>query len=160
MDAVELEHSRTFPATVADAFQVVLRAPLERVFARRYGALPPVRAVRDQEGEWGTVGQTRVIALADGGSMREELLSVVPEQEFVYRITDVTGPMKALVASLDGRWSFTPAGTGVRVGWAWTVHPANAVGRLAMPLFGRLWRGYARQAMEEIEAMLVQGGQS
>jgi len=31
-----------------------------------------LRAVADQDGEWGTVGQTRTISLADGGSMRAD----------------------------------------------------------------------------------------
>jgi hypothetical protein len=94
--------------------------------------------------------------LADGGTMREELTSVTEHEEFRYRITDVTGPMKLLVGSLDGRWSFEPAGTGVRVTWAWTVHPASALGEVAMPAFGWLWKGYARQALETIEALLLE----
>jgi hypothetical protein len=153
---LELQTSRTFPAPVQRAFEVVLPAPLETVFSRRFGALPPVRKVRDQDGTWGTVGQTRVIELADGGTMTEELTAVRPHEEFSYRITDVTGPMKALVASLDGRWAFEPAGTGARITWAWTVHPASSFAELAMPVFGWLWRGYARQAMEEIETLLLE----
>lgn len=154
---LELETSRTFPVTVERAFEVVLPAPLEQVFARRFGALGPVRGVRGQTGAWGRVGQTRVIELADGGTLTEELTTVEPHREFTYRIADVTGPMRALVTSLDGRWSFEPAGTGARITWAWTVHPASSLAGLAMPVFGRLWRGYARQAMEEIETLLLPG---
>ena len=73
-------------------------APLELIFHRRYAALPPVREVRDQQGTWGTVGQTRTIVLADGGTMHEELTSGVSGREFGYRISQVTGPMKALVS--------------------------------------------------------------
>ena len=152
---LELETSRTFPASVDRAFEVVLTAPLETIFSRRFGAIPPVRRVRDQDGTWGTVGQTRVIELADGGTMREELTTVEQQREFTYRITDLTGPLKALATSLDGRWAFEPAGTGVRITWAWTVHPASSFAELAMPVLGWLWRGYARQAMEEIETLLL-----
>ncbi len=150
-----LELSRSYPIGVDDAFAVVLPAPLEQVFRRRYGALPPVREVRDQPGIWGTVGQTRTIVLADGGTMHEELTSVVPGREFGYRISQVTGPMKVLVTSLEGLWSFDPVGTGTRVTWSWSVLPASGAAALAMPVFARLWQGYARQALEEIEGLLV-----
>jgi hypothetical protein len=155
MATVELELSRTFPVPVGEAFERLLVAPLEQVFSRRYGPLPPVRRVRDQAGAWGTPGQTRVIELADGATMREELTSVVADREFRYRITHLTGPMKALVGSLDGRWGFEAAGTGVRITWAWSVHPSGAVAGLGMPVFARLWRGYARQALEQVETLIV-----
>ncbi len=155
MATLELQQSRTYPVPVEDAFTRTLAAPLELVMSRRYGVLPPVRRVRDQVGPWGTPGQTRVIELADGGSMREELLTVVPEEEFRYRITEVTGPMTALVTSLDGRWGFEPAGTGVRVTWSWSVPPRGSAARLLMPAFARLWRGYARQALEQLEPLIL-----
>jgi hypothetical protein len=155
MRPVELAQSRTFPVPVPEAFERVLAAPLEQVFSRRYGALPPVRGVRDQDGAWGSVGQTRVILLGDGGSMRERLTALVSDTRFDYVVDDVTGPMRALVASLEGTWAFAPAGTGVRVTWSWTVHPRGRAGALAMPVFGRLWHGYARQGLEQIESLIV-----
>lgn len=39
--------------------------------------------------------------------------------------------------------------------WAWTVHPAGRLGSLAMPLFRRMWQGYARQGFDNIEGLLV-----
>lgn len=153
---LHVERSRAYPVTVEHAYEAVLSAPLAEVFSARYGPLPPIRTVRDQEGVWGTVGQTRTIVLADGGTMREELTRVEPHREFAYRITDVTGPMKPLVASVEGRWAFAPAGTGARVTWSWTVHPAPYAG-LAMPLFGKLWRGYAGVALERLEPLLLHG---
>jgi hypothetical protein len=153
--ALELESSRTFPVSVEHAYDVVLPTPLPGVFSRRYAAIPAVREVRGQQGEWGTVGQTRTIRLADGGTLRETLTSVDRPNAFDYLISDVTGPMKPIVTGLEGRWRFEPAGTGVRITWAWTVHPRGRLGDLAMPVFARMWRGYARQAMDEIEHLLV-----
>ena len=134
----------------------MLTTPLERIFTRRFAAIPPVRGVRDQDGEWGRVGQTRTVLLADGGTMREELTRVEAGREFGYRIDGVTGPMKALVSSVEGRWAFAPAGTGVRITWAWTVHPAHAFVAPALPVFGWMWRGYARQALERLETLLLE----
>jgi hypothetical protein len=153
---VEVSASRTFPVPVEHAFDVVLPAPLEKVFARRFLALPPVRGVRGQEGSWGTVGQTRTILLADGGTMREELTTVDRPREFGYTLGEITGIMKALVSSATGRWSFEAAGTGVRITWAWTLVPASELGALSMPAFSWMWRGYARQALDGLEPLLLE----
>ena len=61
--------SRSIPVSVEAAYDAVLTMPLPRIFNRRYAALPPIREVRDQEGVWGTVGQTRTIVLTDGFSV-------------------------------------------------------------------------------------------
>jgi hypothetical protein len=155
MRTLELEKSRTYPVPLEQAFDAVLATPLPELFSRRYAVLPPIRQVRDQDGVWASVGQTRTIVLADGGTMREELTSIDRPGEFRYRITDVTGPMKLLVGGVDGRWAFEPAGTGVRITWAWVLQPQSPAAGLAMPGFARLWQGYARQALDQLEALLV-----
>ncbi len=152
----ELSSSRTFPAPIDRAYDVVLKTPLPQIFSRRYAVLPPIRDVRDQAGEWGaSVGQSRTIVLADGGTMRETLTRIDPSREFAYGIDEITGAMKPLVGRVEGVWSFAVAGSGTRVTWAWSVHPANAVGSAFMPVFGKLWNGFARQAMEELEPLLL-----
>lgn len=153
--ALELAASRTYPVPVDRAFDVLLPTPLTELFGRRYAALPPIREVRDQDGAWGTVGQTRTIVLADRGTMRETLVSVDRPRSFGYRISDIAGPMKPLAAAVDGVWTFEEAGTGVRITWAWTVVPASAAAGLLMPAFGRMWQGYARLALEQLERILV-----
>ena len=153
--ALELAASRTYPVTVERAFDVTLATPLTGLFSRRYAAIPAIREVRDQAGEWATAGQTRTIRLADGGSIRETLTAVDRPDRFTYRLSDISGPMKPLVTGVEGRWLFAPAGDGARVTWAWTVQPRGPLGRAAMPVFARMWRGYARQALEELEHILV-----
>lgn len=153
--SVHLAQSRAFPVTVEQAFDTVLTVPLPDVFGRRYAAIPAIKDVRDQQGAWGTVGQTRTIVLADGGTMRETLTTVERPHRFGYLISDITGPMKLLGASIEGLWTFDPVGTGVRITWSWVLHPASAPASLLMPGFARLWQGYARQAMEEIETILL-----
>jgi hypothetical protein len=152
---VQFRYSRTFPADVEPAFDKVLPYDLTKLFDRRYAAIPPIRSVRDQIGAWGTPGQARTIVLSDGGTMREELLEVSRPDRFGYRITGITGPMKPMVASLDGVWAFEPAGTGVRITWSWSVQPAGRLGSLAMPLFRRMWLGYARKGFDNIEQLLL-----
>jgi hypothetical protein len=152
---LRIDYSRAIPVAPQEAFDRVLPMPLTDIFTRRYAVLPPIREVREQDGAWGTVGQRRRIVLADGGTMHEQLTEVEVPLAFGYRISEVTGAMRPLIAAVDGRWSFAPVGTGVRVTWAWTLHPASSVSALALPTFGRLWRGYARQALERVEELLL-----
>ena len=135
-----LRASRSIPVPVGEAYAAVLPMPLPLIFSRRYLALPPITEVRDQDGEWGTVGQARTIVLADGGTMRETLTDVTPDASFGYDIAPVTGPLKPLVASAQGLWSFAPAGNGVEVSWQWILDPTR-VGGPVMPALGRMWQG-------------------
>ncbi len=150
-----VQQSRTIPIEVERAFDQVLVEPLPGIFSRRYGPLPPIREVRDQDGTWGTVGQTRTIVTTDGGTMRERLTVVDRPRRFGYEITGITGPMKPLIASVDGDWAFEPAGTGVRITWTWDLHPASGAAGLALPVFARLWRPYAARALQRIEDLLL-----
>jgi hypothetical protein len=150
-----VEQSRAIPVTPDDAFRGTLPMPLPTLFRRWYGPIPPIRAVLDQTGEWETVGQTRTVNLVGGGSMREELTSVDAPRSFGYTLTDVKGPLAPLVSRVEGEWIFTPAGTGTEVTWRWTIHPRSALAARAMPVFGKVWRGYARQALEVLSEQLV-----
>ena len=155
MTGYRVSASRTIPVDVERAFDVVLTEPLTRLFCRRYGPIAPIREVRDQTGPWGEVGQTRTIALADGGTMRERLTEVVRPERFDYVLTDFTGAFRPLVSHVDGRWAFAPEGTGVRVTWSWTLHPTSTYAARVLPLVGRMWRGYARQALEQTSDVLL-----
>jgi hypothetical protein len=152
---VIVEQSRAIPVGVDDAFAGTLPMALPRLFRRWYGPIPPIKSVSGQAGEWASVGQSRTVNLTGGGSMREELTRVDPPRSFGYTLTDVKGPMAPLVDHVEGEWVFTPAGTGTMVTWRWTLHPRSALVAPAMPVFGRIWRGYARQALEELSTNLV-----
>jgi hypothetical protein len=151
-----LTKSRTFPVSVEHAYDTVLPAPLTDIFSRRYGVIAPIREVQGQQGKWGdAVGQTRTIRLADGGTVLETLTVLDRPHRFGYTIGNITGMLKPLVTAASGTWAFESSGTGVQITWTWDVTPTANVGRLAMPMFARLWSGYARQAMEQIEQLLV-----
>ena len=154
-DSAEMSCSRTYPLSVDEAFAAVLPLPLEQFLDRRYGPIPPIHGTEGDR-PWNAVGQTRKIQLADGGSVREELTLVDPPRAFGYRLTEVTGPMKPLASSIDGLWTFEPAGSGgVRITWSWTVHAASRYSAPILPVFARIWREYARQALQRLEDLLV-----
>lgn len=149
-----LEQSRAIPVEVQRAFDVALSIPLTVIFSRRYVLLPPVKEVRGQEGDWGQVGQSRTIVTADGGTLRELLTDVDAPHSFSYRLSSITGPLRPLVDSIDGRWAFAPVGTGTEVTWRWVVHPTS-MGGPVMPVISSMWRGFARQALEDLSEQLL-----
>src|ERR1700734_645279 len=131
MATTTVEQSRAIPIELERAFGLTLPMPLTAVFSRRYGLLPPVKEVRGQDGVWGQVGQTRTVVTTDGGTMREVLTEVDPPYSFAYRLSDISGPMRPLVDTIDGRWEFAPRDTGTLVTWRWTLHP-KGVGAAVM----------------------------
>jgi hypothetical protein len=119
--------------------------------------LPAVVGVKDQDGEWSTVGQTRLVQLGDGTQMREELVEVNAPEVFGYRLTEPTGPMKFLVTKVDGRWNFTPTPSGVsRITWTWAFHPRSLFTRPMLLVIGVFWRRYAALALDELAPIVEQ----
>ena len=114
---VVMEHSRAIPVDVATAFDRTLPIALPTLFRRWYGPIAPIKAVRDQTGEWNSVGQTRTVVQVGGGSMREELTLLDPPHRFGYTLSGITGPLAPLVDHIEGQWRFAPVGTGTRVTW-------------------------------------------
>jgi hypothetical protein len=150
-----VEESLVIPVSVEEAFHRTLPVPLPEIFSRRHGLFPPIKEVRDQTGAWDAAGQTRTVVLAGGGSTREELTRVDPPRSFAYRLGDVTGPMALLVDHVLGEWIFTPAAGGTEVTWRWDIHPRSALTALALPVFGSMWKGYARQALRDLSEILT-----
>jgi len=152
---VVVEQSRAIPVAVPDAFAKTLPMPLTTLFNRWYGPIPPIKAVHDQTGDWATVGQTRRIALTGGGGMRETLTRVDAPHAFGYTLTDVSGAMAPLIDRVEGLWAFAEHGTGTKVTWQWTLHPKSALTAPALPVFARIWRGYANQALGTLSDYLL-----
>jgi hypothetical protein len=155
MAAITVEQSRAIPVELHRAFERTLPMPLTTVFSRRYGLLPPVKQVRGQEpAVWGQVGQTRTIVTTDGGTMRELLTAVDAPHSFSYRLSEISGPMRPLVNSIDGRWEFATRGTGTLITWRWTLYPKGLGTGVLRPITS-MWRGYARQALELLSEQLL-----
>jgi polyketide cyclase/dehydrase/lipid transport protein len=150
-----VEQSREIPVDVQRAFDGTLPIPLPTLFRRWYGPIPPISKVEDQTGDWDAIGQTRIVRLTGGGSMREQLTHLDAPHAFGYVLSEIKGPLAPLVSRVEGEWLFAPAGGGTKVTWRWTLHPRSRLAVVALPVFGRLWRGYARQALEELQRQLT-----
>jgi hypothetical protein len=99
--------------------------------------------------------KTRTVRLAGGGSMCEELTSVDLPRSFGYRLTEVRGPVALLVDYVVGEWIFTAVAGGTEITWRWDLHPKSPLTSWALPLFGRMWKGYAQQALRDLSAILT-----
>lgn len=150
-----VEQSHVVPVDPGVAFRGTLPISLPEIFGRWYGPIPPIKEVRDQTGEWDAAGRTRTIVLAGGGAAREELISVEPPRSFGYRLTDIRGPMALLVDSVTGEWTFTPAGGGTEITWRWAIYPKSTLTAPTLPLFGALWKRYARRALRDLADVLT-----
>jgi len=156
MASITVESSLAVPVERQTAFDITLPIPLTVIFSRRHGLLPPVKQVLGQSGIWRQPGQSRTVVTSDGGTMREQLTAVDGPHSFSYRLTDITGPVRLLVDSIDGRWAFASGESESEtvITWRWTLHP-RGLGAIAMPLISMMWTGYAKKALETLSENLT-----
>jgi hypothetical protein len=150
-----VRRTRAIAVPIETAFDAALSLPLPQLYCRRYGPMPPIVEVRDQQGAWDTPGQTRVFRTADGGSMREEMLSIDRPYQFSNRLTVLQGPFKPLVATVEESWTFHEVGSATEATWEWNLYPRSAAARLVLPLIGKLWLGYARGVLEQLSVEVL-----
>jgi hypothetical protein len=147
-----VEQSRVIGVDQKEAFLGVLQMNVPTIFRRWYGPFPPIKQVI---GDFGVVGDARTLKFAGGGSAREELVRLDSANSFGYELSEIKGPLALLSSGVQGEWSFEPVDSGTKATWRWTIHPRSALSTPMLPLFGRLWRGYAGQSLEALSDQLV-----
>jgi hypothetical protein len=126
-------------------------------FYPKSGPLPGVVGVRHQTGDWDTVGRSRRLLLSDGGSVVERLETVVPDELFVYKLTQFRRLLGRLVDHGRAEWRFSTEGTGSRIRWTYTFFPRRG-SHVAVTLIVRLlWRRYMERVLADI---LTEAGRS
>jgi hypothetical protein len=60
-----------------------------------------------------------------------------------------------LVGRADGQWVFTASGAATTVTWRWNIHARSELTALLLPALGSVWKGYARQSLETLSALLT-----
>ncbi|GAA4694445.1 SRPBCC family protein [Nocardioides nanhaiensis] len=156
---MQLSRSRTYPCPPEATFDAIMGISLPEVLGHRSGPLPGIVEVREQT-TWGSLGDTRRIVLADRSTALETLVEVDRPHRFVYRASELTGPMVLLAEGVEGRFDVEPAGEGgSTVTWSWRIALRGGVVGLAAPLaapvISRAWQGWARGLLENLEGVLV-----
>lgn len=134
------------PAPPKQTFEIVVPADLTRFFLG-YGPVPAVAGVSEQTGAWDAAGQSRRVALSDGGSLIERLTAVDAPRRFAYRLTDFTGAFARLMAYAEADWDFVADVEGTRIRWTYTFHAQPKRGWI-LRIFVRLfWARYMRRVL-------------
>lgn len=122
------------------------------VYYPRFGPLPAVTAVHDQTGPWTVVGQTRRLALSDGGSVVETITDADSPTLFAYDLSGFQRLFGRLVAGARAEWRFERDGGGTRIRWAYEFHPKRGR-RLVVALIVRVWWArYMRRVLPRVAA--------
>jgi hypothetical protein len=153
-----VEVEGTIPASLERTFAVFMPIDLRQIL-RGFGPLPPVVAVEKQTGAWDSVGESRVIRLADDSTMKETLVTVEAPQHFGYRIDELTSALRHLVSHFDGAWYFEAREerggeprTGAR--WRYAFTPRSGWTRLpALLILSLFWKPYMKRALAHASAI-------
>jgi Polyketide cyclase / dehydrase and lipid transport len=126
------------------------------VFYKRYGPLPAVTGVRDQEGEWNVAGSRRVLNLSDGGHVREVITDADSPTFFAYDSHDFQKIFGKLVYGSRAEWTFSEAPGGTRIHWNYSFHPrpkrALAVRAIVRAFWGPYMHKVLKKIVREVEA--------
>ena len=121
-----------------------------------YGPLPAVVRTSEVTGAWEIPGSARLIHLADGSTVREQLTHHQPSQHFAYRVWEFGNPILGVLATqARGEWLFSPTANGTQVTWTYTFTAKNAAA--ALPLSGiaqLLWRGYMDVCLKNTQRLM------
>lgn len=147
-------HSASATAYVAAPPHLVFPRLTQHDATRFYpksGVLPAVVEVRDQTGGWDAAGQTRTLALSDGGTV-QETLRVVTEPSFAYDLTKFTGVFGALVEGARSEWRVVPDGAGSSISWTYAFTSKPGRGLVLAAIVKLAWAPYMRKVLPPIAA--------
>jgi hypothetical protein len=155
--------------TASATREITTTAPLRRAweigtplspvgFYPSWGPLPEVQAVHDQTGGWDAPGQTRLLQLSGGGSVRETIVRVDAPSLFIYDLTDFRGPLERIVSGGRAAWRYIPDGQGTRVRWRYTFTARPGAGVIIRGIVRFAWGPYMTRVLGGIGAELDRVG--
>jgi Polyketide cyclase / dehydrase and lipid transport len=127
-----------------------------------YGLLPAVVGTSGHSGPWDQPGSARVVHLADGSSVREQVTALQSPHHFAYRVWDFGNPVvRRLAEGAVGVWRFEPVSGGTRVVWTYTFTARNNLTALPLAAITRLqWRGYMDVCLDNSRRLLLVAAQA
>lgn len=147
---ITITRQALIPGTPDEVFHFIAAENVLPRVLTGYGPLPGVVGTSGHTGPWDTPGSTRVVHLADGSQVREQITRHEPPGHFAYRVWDFGNPIiRTLATQARGEWAFAPVSGGTQVRWAYTFTASNWLA--ALPLFAithLLWRGYMQVCLD------------
>jgi hypothetical protein len=141
---VAITRQAILPGTPDQVFQFITAEDVLPKILTGFGPLPAVVRTSENTSPWDRPGSARLIHLADGSTVREQLTDYDRPRFFAYRVWAVENPIvRRLAVEARGEWTFAAEASGTRVTWTYTFTARNRWA--AVPLFGitqLLWRGY------------------
>lgn len=145
---------------IQQAWECFVPIELPKVFPKARGPIPPVVAVRGQDGRWDEPGRSRTVVLGNGSTVHEAITLSEPSggaapsdgrARFGYTVSGFTGPMGRLAREARGFWLFTERDGKTHIEWTYAFIPAGA---LAYPILAVIiatfWRAYMRDGMANV----------
>ena len=164
MKPIVIEVQGEVPAPIETVFDVFMPIDLTTIMLG-YGPLPAVSAIEDQSGAWDSVGESRIVRLADGHGMLETLTRVDRPKGFAYTLSSLTNVLRLLVHRFHGTWAFEDISletepSVVRATWRYEFDVRSRITRpIAWLILTRFWRPYMEGALERASAQAIASAQ-
>jgi hypothetical protein len=162
---IVIEVQGQIPVPLETVYDVFLPIDLTTIMLG-YGPLPAVTAVEEQSGSWDSIGESRIIRLADGHGMLETLTHVDRPRGFSYTLSNLTNVLRLLVHRFHGTWTFevrSATGEPPVVGATWR-YEFDVRSRFTRPISWLIltwfWRPYMAGALERASMQAVALGQA
>jgi Polyketide cyclase / dehydrase and lipid transport len=154
---VAITRTAVIPGTPEQVFAFIAAEDVLPKVLTGYGPLPAVVRTAEHTGAWDVPGSARLIHLADGSTVREQVTHYAPPGYFAYRVWAFGNPIiSALATQARGEWAFAAEAAGTKVTWTYTFTAKNAA--FALPLSGitqLLWRGYMDVCLENAQRLMA-----
>jgi hypothetical protein len=134
------------PAAPARTFDILTPSDPSR-FYPRFRVIPATVRVEGQTGAWDAVGQTRVLHLSDGSSVRETTTDVDRPGFFAYELTEFTKVFGPIVDHARAEWQFDAVEAGTRITWTYTFFARPGRGWIITLIVRLAWAAYMRRVM-------------
>lgn len=141
---VTLTRTAVIPGTPEQVFAFIAAEDVLPRLLTGYGPLPAVVRTSEHTGAWDVPGSARLIHLADGSTVREQVTQFASPSRFAYRVWAFGHPvLRTLATQARGEWTFVAHESGTAVAWTYTFTARNAVAAWPLSAITRwLWRGY------------------
>jgi len=158
MKAHELSLTKraVFPSAPDKTFAAIVREDILPEVLTGYGPLPAVVGTSDRTGPWNHPGSARLVHLADGTTVREQVTHYDRPGHFAYRIWEFGNPIVGRLASGGrGEWRFRPLSAGTEVLWTYTFTARSAAAAIPLSaIVGIFFRGYMNVCLKNYTRLL------